>query len=1611
MRQGCDCAGAATPGIGLALALLVLAGLLAVPAAALAQSTDATLSDLELRLAVGDGPLPLNETFAPNTTSYTADSFHYEDTITIDPTLKDDTAGYVIQDGDGNTLTDAYPRLEGDDDDAFQATLAVGANTFKVVVTAEDGNTTKTYTVVVTRAAQATGTAIWSATLTVGGGKGYCDGAGTASACNYGSLSDDDFTLDSTDYVIESIRWGAQGSGTSLHLTLNRIFPAADLSVLALEVNGYSFPLSEADSSAENHYLWYGRPPAIGALSNGTTITVKLIDTSGTMNANNVATGQPGIDGTPQVGQTLTATAGNMADDDGLPTTTFPTGYTFRWVRVVGITETIVGTNSHQYTPVAGDVGRALIVEVSFTDGGNTMETLESDRTGAVVAAQGSCPADGDWCASLTVGTSTIAGTTRYGYTSSIGSLDNVTIDHGGTTYTVSGINIVDAVADTVQVDLDAFLPLGSVFDLGGQQFTADATSETSTTGRYEWTLPSEMSWIVGQKVPVSAYLAPIATRATVDGDRLVLTFADDLDTDFKPAASAFTITVDGGAGAAPSSVDTVSGNAVTMTLASAVTSGQVVTIAYAVPMFYPLRDESGIQAPAFAAGDFTVTNNTPAKVVLLDTTLTVAGSGRHIGCSSTSDFECDDQMAEHTFVSTDAGEVAKTFAIDGLQLSRIEADGLAYYNMHIWFAGIRELRDYEVNHLVLELDDEAFRFRNADAGGYHLRQWRHVGLRWHIGDTIAVRILDFPASEGRSMQAPLTGTVQNAPASHDGTSAFSVRLAFSEDIDIEPTRLRDDALKVSHATVSAAARVNGRGDLWEITLAPTASQAISIQVRGNLACTQAGAICTATGKKLAANVTHSVAYQAPGGRSTQPQATALTAAFENVPEEHDGSGVFTLELAFSEAVFDGGEDFNRNRAIRDAVRVTGGTVRGGSRADPDAYDRWILRIGPAGNGDVTVSLPATTGGCDAAGAICTPDGKALTDPVSATIQGPPALSVADVEVAEGPDAKLEFTITLSRAASGTVTVEAATSDGSAVAGDDYEANSSTKTFAPGQTTKVFEVKVIDDDHDEGSETMTVTLSNPSGGNAYIADGEAVGTITNDDHMPRAWLARFGRTVADQVIDAVEARMGAARAPGTEVSLAGRRVGAPEDGAEAREAEAGLETLAEWLSGAGGEEETSALTSRTVDGRELLGGSSFALTAGSAESGFGSLWGRGAVSRFDGRKGDFSLDGAVASALLGADFTRGRGTAGLVVAHSLGEGGYRSPSGGGEIESTLTGLYPWGRYAASERLSLWGVAGYGSGTLTPEGQAPIETDMELTMAALGGRGVVAEAPPEGGLELSLTTDALVVRTTSEAVRGRGGNLAASEADATRLRLGLEGTWRGLGTLVPTLEVAARHDGGDAETGFGADIGGRLVWSDPALGMQAELAARGLLTHEDGGLSERGFAGSLAWDPSPDSDRGPTLTLRQAVGAEARGGMDALLRPDTARVLEAANDDGPDRRRLEARLGYGIALFGGGWTGVPEFGLGLTEASREYIHAWRLLEARDAGLVFGLDVEGVRNEKLDGDAAPGHRVGLGFGWELAGARREDLALRIEASRLQPANEDPESRIGVRFSARW
>ena len=311
----------------------------------------------------------------------------------------------------------------------------------------------------------------------------------------------------------------------------------------------------------------------------------------------------------------------------------------------------------------------------------------------------------------------------------------------------------------------------------------------------------------------------------------------------------------------------------------------------------------------------------------------------------------------------------------------------------------------------------------------------------------------------------------------------------------------------------------------------------------------------------------------------------------------------------------------------------------------------------------------------------------------------------------------------------------------------------------------------------------------------------------------------------------------------------------------------------------------------------------------------------------------------------------------------------------------MTGLYPYGRFMVNPRVTLWGVAGYGAGTLTltpknlGDGQvkdSPIRTGMALTMAAAGVRGVAFAAPAEGGFELAVTSDAMVVRTSSEKTAG----LVAAEAEAIRLRLGLEGSWRGIalggGALTPRLETGMRHDGGDAETGFGLDLGGGLAWSDPGTGIRAEVSGRGLLTHESAGFRQRGIAGSFGWDPTPGSDRGPSLTLSQTMGLSARGGADALLGRTTLAGL-AANDSGDEleRRRLEVKLGYGLGAFGDRFTSTPEAGFGMSQGHRDYSLAWRFVRDRRRGDIGSLEfsLETRRRESANDDTPPEHTVGL------------------------------------------
>ena len=1304
------------------------------------------------------------------------------------------------------------------------------------------------------------------------------------------------------------------------------------------------------DADTDGDYEIEVRVTDAAGNSTDASLTIRLTDVSAT------ATGKPATSGTvPQVGNVLTATRGTIDDDDGVPAT-----FTYQWVRVDGSSENdIAGATSGAYTLSAADVGKQVKVKMSFTDNdGNAEGPLAGDAwpsTGSVVAAKRACPSDADWCAEMTLGgyahLDQFDGSDDYtgdfGFTSTErGSLSDNTVSHGDIEYKVEAIyrNVIvirhpylDYRSDKIGLEVSGgALPDGTAVFVAGATVSIGADSrDPSDAGRESWdvTRLSLPDWVTGQKVTVS-FRFPGNT--------------------------------------APVGLPTISGTAqVAETLEASAEA---------------IADADGLANAAFA--------------------------WQWIANDGTSDADIAGATgAEYTLTSAEEGKTIKvrvTFTDDG---------------------GTEEVLVSEPTAAVNTVPTGLPVISGTAQVGETLTA-SSAGITDADGLTNATYAWQWMANDGTS-DADIAGATgaEYALTSAEEGKTIKVRVTFTDDGGTEETLVSEATAAVTAAlpsiSVAAVSSPVTEGTAASFTLhrtgdtAPTLTVAVSVTVEGAVvSTTPASSVTFAAGSAEAtlsvatvddsvaeADARVSVAVKAGSGYLVgNGSGAARVDVYDN--DEMVSALVKTLWTSTLEWQGDYGagwvnaneEDFSSPGWSEDGDDYRIWYIAYGSssgelwvRADPNmraggipASGELTLQVGQAtvesadtmakfARGDIAIVR-----GIEPSWAVGEQVQVRLTRTTAGetTVTGP-GVSVADAQVQEAEGAVLAFRVTLAEAQTSAVSVRYATSDGTATAGTDYEAVSGALRFAPGETAKTVSVSVLNDDHDEGRETLTLTLSSPFG--AQITDGTATGTIVNTDPIPKAWIARFGRAVAEQVMEAVETRMRAPRVPGTELSLAGQRVGgsmAPDGIAPTDDvAQAGTgRNLAEWFGSGDDPERRHGLGSQTMTQRDLLLGSTFSFTGGTERTGTYALWGRGAVTRFDGREGSLSLDGEVSSGMLGADWSRDALMAGLVVSHSLGEGSYRGESGDGGITSSLTGLYPWGSYALSERLSVWGVAGYGEGTLTltPEGQAQIRTDLDLLMAAAGLRGVLVQSPETGGFELAVKTDAMGVRTSTAKAQG----LEAERAEVTGLRLGLEGSrpfrFEGGANLTPSVEIGARHDGGDAETGFGTDIGGGLAWSDPQRGLSAEIRGRGLLSHAADGFRERGFSGSLSWDPTPGTARGLSFSMSQTLGAQAAGGVDALLERGTLADL-AANDNADEfeRRRLELKLGYGFGAFGGRFTSIPEAGFGMSEGPRDYSLGWRLVRDRRRGDIGSLEfaLEARRQESVNDNTPPEHSGGV------------------------------------------
>ena len=674
-------------------------------------------------------------------------------------------------------------------------------------------------------------------------------------------------------------------------------------------------------------------------------------------------------------------------------------------------------------------------------------------------------------------------------------------------------------------------------------------------------------------------------------------------------------------------------------------------------------------------------------------------------------------------------------------------------------------------------------------------------------------------------------------------------------------------------------------------------------------------------------------------------------------------------------------------------------------RKNPQAENKnqsWTITVKPLGTGQIGITLPAGVS-CTDDKSVCTADGRMLSHSTSATVAGPPSISVADATVTEAAGAVLAFTVSLSRSSGSNVSVDYATSDGTATAGADYTATSGTLTISAGSTSASIDVPVLDDSHDDGGETLTLTLSNAS--NGTLGDPTATGTIENSDPLPKALIARFGRTASVHVVEQVEERVNAPRAPGFDGSIAGRRIdrnmgrdfalellqgvaGSAGNGAgglrgvpgNAGHGPSGHQGGPGGLGSPVGVGSPAARTFGGFDGGlspggfgntatgfggmggvgfggrdQLLGGSRFALNQ-ETRGGILSFWSRSASSSFHGQEDLLALSGDVRTTMFGADYARGRMVTGVSLSHSRGLGSYAGPDTG-QVTSAVTGLYPWIGFKASERVTVWTVAGYGAGglMLQPGAGAPIETGLSMAMAAGGGRGQLLGG--DEGFGLAFKADALWVGMRTEAGSGPGGSLRATQAAVTRLRTALEGSRRmsvvNRLALTPSVELGVRQDGGDADVGAGLDLAAGLVLADSVTGLAVDLRVRRLLVHQAAGFAESGMAISVSYDPSPSTPLGFTARVAPAWGGDAMSGAEALWGRDTMGGMGIAGgpllQDGG--ARVDSEMGYGLPV-GSRFVGTPRVGVRTSEYGRDYRlgYGMQVLEEGQLRLQVGVEAE-------------------------------------------------------------
>ena len=513
-------------------------------------------------------------------------------------------------------------------------------------------------------------------------------------------------------------------------------------------------------------------------------------------------TGLPAISGTPQVGETLTADPSAINDADGLTNV----AYQYQWLRNQSVLDANTGTyyyinvdlpgeTGSTYTLAPADKGRTFAVKVSFTDDRGNSESLTSRSTVVVAAKPNSEP----------TGLPAIDGTPQVGQTltadtSAIDDADGLTT----VSYEYRWFAIKTVVDENTGFSLDVISLLSgdtsSTYTLGpadaGYTFTVRVTF-TDDEGNNE-SLTSEATEAVAATVPAAPQSLSVATG---DQDQELEASWQAPSSNGGSAVTGYKVQWKEAADSwdTPADVSEAAETGTTYTITD-LTGG----VEYSVRVI--ATNDAG-DGPASTEAKGTPAGGVSEQVVEPENSAPTGLPG--IGGTP----QVDQTLTADTSAISDE---------DGLTSATFE---------YQWIAGGTEIDGATGSTYTLTSSEQ--------------------------GQTIQVRVtftddadnqesLTSEATEAvAAAPAPLTAAFQDLPDSHDGSTAFTFRVLFSEDVGISYVNMRDDAFSLSEGGVTGARRVDGQSDLWEITVEPGDNSDVGITLPANRSCTTTGAICT----------------------------------------------------------------------------------------------------------------------------------------------------------------------------------------------------------------------------------------------------------------------------------------------------------------------------------------------------------------------------------------------------------------------------------------------------------------------------------------------------------------------------------------------------------------------------------------------------------------------------------------------------------------------------------------------------------------------------------------------------------------------------------------------